>query len=94
MSDKDKKQDDTVEVEASQVHVTDGRQSSGLFGSLFGGLFDIFGDEDDEDFPVDVFERDFVEVDDVEIIDAPEVDEPPAKESESPFKKFRKKFRK
>lgn len=66
--DKDNDKRDTIEVDPSNVKITGAKDRS-----FFGSVFDIFGDFDDdegEDFPVDVFDRDFIEVNDVEIIDA------------------------
>ena len=94
--DKDNDKRDTIEVDPSKVRITGAKDRS-----FFGSVFDIFGDSDGdegEDFPVDVFDRDFIEVDDVEVIEADEAQSSGAGrdggKKPSAFDKFRSKFRK
>ena len=98
MDNKDDK-DRAVAIDPDKVRITGGADGGRpLFRSVFGDIFDVFGETDGSDFPVDVFDRDFVEVDDVEVVEA---DEPPASgagrdggKKPSAFDKLRNKFRK
>ena len=98
MDNKDDK-DRAVEIDPDKVRITGGADGGRpLFRSVFGDIFDVFGETDGSDFPVDVFDRDFIEVDDVEVVEA---DEAPASgagrdggKKPSAFDKLRNKFRK
>lgn len=76
---------DTLEIDPRDVSVVNEHSErthrsfrdigkNGLFGEIFGGLFGVFDDEDEEesapdDFPVDVFGQDFVEIDPSDIVE-------------------------
>ena len=110
MDNKDDKKE-TVEIDPGKVYISGGEQqrSGGFFDSVFGGIFDVFSDdEEDDDFPVDVFDRDFVEVNEVEIIDRDgnvhrskdgkindaNVDKQSKQTKQTAFDKFKSKFKK
>lgn len=61
MDNKDDK-DRAVEIDPDKVRITGGSDGGRpLFRSVFGDIFDVFGEADESDFPVDVFDRDFIE---------------------------------